>query len=262
MQKAALLKGIVPEITATSTNFYKYPYVEGELYTDLANKHNIKDLLDWLNKTLWQPIALNDVEKKRFSEASHDFYHTKTVDRIKKFLTQNNITDKEEIINGLKTPKVLDMVEMLDWENLTNGVPVKFHGDLHFDNIIKTPNSYTLLDWRQSFGEIIEYGDIYYDLAKLNHGLIVSHDIVKENLFSTETRQNQINCDIHRHHRIVECQQEFYKFIEDNNFDRNKVDILTYLIYLNIAALHHYPYNIFLYYFGKYGLANCVKSAL
>ena len=26
------------------------------------------------------------------------------------------------------------------------------------------------LDWRQNFGGIINYGDIYYDLAKLYHG--------------------------------------------------------------------------------------------
>ena len=43
--------------------------------------------------------------------------------------------------------------------------------------------------------------------------------------------------------------------IEENNYQDNydlkKVRILSSLVLLNIAPLHHYPYNIFLYYFGK-----------
>ena len=53
-------------------------------------------------------------------------------------------------------------------------------------NILINKNSdqpFTLLDWRQDFGGNMEYGDIYYDLAKLNHGFIISHKIIDEKLF-------------------------------------------------------------------------------
>jgi hypothetical protein len=36
-----------------------------------------------------------------------------------------------------------------------------------------------------------------------------------------------------------------------HNFSLKKIRILTGLIYLNIAALHHYPYSLFLYALGK-----------
>jgi hypothetical protein len=37
----------------------------------------------------------------------------------------------------------------------------------------------------------------------------------------------------------------------ENNYDPKKVKVLTALIYLNIAALHHYPYSLLLYGLGK-----------
>ena len=41
-----------------------------------------------------------------------------------------------------------------------------FHGDLHGSNIIYDKNKFTLIDWREKFGDDIRTGDIYYDLAK------------------------------------------------------------------------------------------------
>ena len=37
-----------------------------------------------------------------------------------------------------------------------------------------------LIDWRESFGNDLEIGDFYYDLAKLYHGLIINGTIAKE----------------------------------------------------------------------------------
>ena len=62
----------------------------------------------------------------------------------------------------------------------------RFHGDLHFENIIyqKKKKDFVFLDWRHDFGGEIKYGDLYYDLAKINHGLIVSHDeVIKKNFY-------------------------------------------------------------------------------
>ena len=44
------------------------------------------------------------------------------------------------------------------------------------------------------------------------------------------------------------------------NFSVKKVKILTALIFLNIAGLHHYPYSIFLYYLGKKLLNESLKN--
>ena len=58
-----------------------------------------------------------------------------------------------------------------------------FHGDLHGSNIIYDKNKFTLGDWREKFGDDIRTGDIYYDLAKIYHGLIVNHEFIRKNQF-------------------------------------------------------------------------------
>ena len=41
-------------------------------------------------------------------------------------------------------------------------------------------NKFKLIDWRQDFSGNLNYGDIYYDLAKLNGGIYVSYQNVKK----------------------------------------------------------------------------------
>ena len=56
-----------------------------------------------------------------------------------------DITDKSEIINNVKYPKLKELLNQIDWNYLTNGFPVIFHGDLHFENIIKLKKNLNLL---------------------------------------------------------------------------------------------------------------------
>ena len=43
------------------------------------------------------------------------------------------------------------MFERINWREINSGIPVNFHGDLHFENIIKDKNKIVLLDWREDF---------------------------------------------------------------------------------------------------------------
>ena len=40
---------------------------------------------------------------------------------------------------------------------------------------------FILLDWRQNFAGYLNKGDIYYDLSKIMHGILVSHNKVYNN---------------------------------------------------------------------------------
>ena len=55
---------------------------------------------------------------------------------------------------------------------------------------------FTFLDWRQDFAGLINYGDIYYDLAKLLHGLIVSHRLINNNYFQINQLGNNIQFEL------------------------------------------------------------------
>jgi len=137
---------------------------------------------------------------------------------------------------------------------------VNFHGDLHFENIIKDKNKITLLDWREDFSGIKSYGDIYYDLAKINHGMIIDHNVIKNSKFNVNIDKKKIRINFFQSQENKSCQKLFFKFLKDNNYSLAKVKILTSLIFLNIAGLHHYPYSIFLYYLGKSMLYKSLKE--
>ena len=134
---------------------------------------------------------------------------------------------------------------------MNTGVPVRFHGDLHFENILCTNDQespFFLLDWRQNFAGELNFGDIYYDLAKLNHGLIISHEIINNNQFNIDVHPDRVDFDFHRKHLLSDCQETLQTWVVKNNYDWLKVKKLTNLIFLNIAPLHDHPYSLLLYY--------------
>ena len=150
-------------------------------------------------------------------------------------------------------PTLSNLLNYIDWKDLTNGLPGRFHGDLHFENILydSKKKNFTFLDWRQDFGGNLEVGDIYYDLGKLLHGLIVSHEVIVKNHFFVEWRNNKILFKLNRRLILEKCEIRFNQWCIKNNFSLKKIRILTALIYLNISALHHYPYSFLLYALGK-----------
>ena len=64
------------------------------------------------------------------------FYKSKTEMRIEKFYNKSKIIDKEEEINGITVPTLSDLMKNVDWDDLSNGVPVLYHGDFQPENII------------------------------------------------------------------------------------------------------------------------------
>ena len=87
-------------------------------------------------------------------------------------------------------------------------------------------------------------------MAKLNHNLVINHDIVNKNLFDSSKE----NCYILINSKLNECKGVLHSFIKSNKYDLKKVKILTAIIWINMAPLHEYPFNNFLFNFGKYNL--------
>jgi hypothetical protein len=74
--------------------------------------------------------------------------------------------------------------------------------------------------------------------------------LVNRNLFDSSTN----NCYILTNSTLNECQEILHNFIIENGYDLKKVKVLTSLIWINMAPLHEYPFNNFLFNFGKYNL--------
>lgn len=257
VERANVLRGLVPPIEQSTKNFYRYSYVEGELYSDAATPKDFKNFLQWATDHLWKPVR--EVDPAEFQKICFDFYYDKSIKRIEKFCQSRSVVDQEIVINDERVPSVSDLFKKIDFAWLSDTEQVMFHGDFILDNMLKTKNGYCLLDWRQDFGGLIKAGDMYYDLAKLNHNLTVNHGIINDNLFTITVRDDHVECDILRKERLVQCQQVFFDFLRERGLDQQKVRMLTALIWLNMSPLHHHPFDLFLFYFGKLNLWNAIQ---
>ena len=110
---------------------------------------------------------------------------------------------------------------------------------------------FALLDWRQDFSGILEYGDMYYDLAKLNGGIYVSYQKIKQNLFTYEENLDDIKISVHSDLFLKQSKEIFDNYVKKNNLDIRKIEILTGIIFLNMSPMHHAPFNHFIYHLGR-----------
>ncbi len=251
VKRSNYLNGYIPKIENYTENMYLYKKVKGTVLSKIKDIDIFKKLLEY-SKEFWKKETLNEEERTAFLAECRKFYKDKTLKRMDLYYKTFNQKDEKTIINGKEIPKLSDLIKLIN-EKIYEGLPGRFHGDFHFENILynDSDNSFCFLDWRQNFGTFLTMGDIYYDLAKLLHGLIICHELIVKNKYSVEQTENIINFSFERKEILIECENYFYKWLEENNYDVKKVKILCALIYLNIAALHHYPYCHLLYYLGK-----------
>lgn len=256
------VRGFVPEVTGAQPHMYRYSKVDGKVLSEIVTVPLFECLLKHC-KEFWQPHTLNPSEGEKFRGTCMRFYREKTFERVELFYKNFSWHDGTESINGIAMPRLTELLNAVDWNWLANGLPGRFHGDFHFENILWNIDDqrFTFLDWRQDFGGDLSTGDIYYDLAKLLHGLIISHQLIAGGFFEINCEMDAIVYDFHRKQILVECERRLEDWLEGEGYDTKKVWLLTALVYLNIAALHHHPYGLMLFALGKTMLADEMRDA-
>lgn len=256
--RTTLNPGVFPIIDNRRGQFYCYRFIPGKTLYEVNNIHIFKKLLRWLDKNLWKDV---DVDIDNMSQLCKTFYYEKTLDRLSVYHNKYKNTDVENVINGIKVPATSDLIRQIPWEKLYSGKPIFFHGDLNFGNIICTnQKNFVLLDWRQDFGGHIEFGDLYYDLAKLYCGIILNYDYVKDGLINYKEEGSAIYFDFAQRYSAKYYLTILTHFIRENGWDEQKVHILVPLIFLNMSPLHHYPFDKMLYALGRLILVEELKN--
>lgn len=252
---------LTPEMLNYGANFFSYKYVEGELLSKNSDIEFFGNFLDKISDKLWKNKADKFEKSIEFQKV---FYRDKTLERVKLYLDRFDQKDKIKKINGKKVYLVCDVLEKFDWDKFYEGaIWSNFHGDLHGENIlVQDKNGFTLLDWRQNFGEQnYEYGDVYYDLAKLMHGLVVRHEIVAKNKFSTKhITEDTVMIDIDNSMSFFNTGKFLENWITEHGYDLHRTKQVMALIFLNIAALHHYPYSKFLFLLGQLQMSELLEN--
>lgn len=255
------LGNFVPELLGHTECMYAYRHVTGETFSRNPTLPNFKYLLDWLDQ-FWRKRVLKQEEADAFKKACRTFYEAKTYQRIQDYFSRFEQIDTVEVVNGSHVPRISELLDAVDWDYISDGCAVRFHGDLHFENILIKHDGnppFVLLDWRQDFGGLLDIGDIYYDMAKLLHGLIISHQIIERGHYVVSRKLNAIEYDFHRRQSLIECEQYLKQYVRTKGYDLNKLETITALIFLNIASLHAYPYSLLLFYLGKNMLYNSIQ---
>lgn len=254
------LEGFVPALTGVQPHMYRYSRVKGKVLSEVVNLPLFDKLLAH-SKRFWTEKSLDEVASHGFQALCMKFYRDKTFERVALFYKNFDRQDGTEAINGKPMPRLDSLLHAVDWQSLAQGVPVRFHGDFHFENILWDSDSehFTFLDWRQDFGGDLVNGDIYYDLAKLLHGMVICHELIARDLYTVQWRAGAIDYDFHRKQVLVQCERAFLAWVQAQGLDAHRVRVITALIFLNIAALHHNPYSLLLFALGKDMLADALE---
>lgn len=248
----------LPKLISYTKNTYTYKMSPGVVASQVITTSLLVNLLEsYFDIDI---VNLSDDEKYNIYK---DFYWDKTISRINKYCEENKDTDDTLYINGNRCYPAIKLVNAIKWDDLCkHGVFTNnYHGDFHLENILIDIDKFVMLDFRQNFGKTI-VGDMYYDIAKMWHSFIVNHLMVKDELFKvTENTPDiygrHVDIDIHRTFVDCECEKALIDWLDKSDkYDKEISELMTCIIFLNIAACHVYPYSKFLFYLGKLMINN------
>jgi hypothetical protein len=245
--RAENLYPFVPEVSYVSSNLYSYRRVEGETLSK-APGEVFKSFLEFCKQFWFENLPNMEYSKDTFD----NFYRVKSMNRIRDYLASDSDYNPKSI-NGSQVVSIEKLTQCIPWDALSYITPVRAHGDLHPDNVIFNieSNNFVFLDWRQEIGgNTSAIGDLYYELGKIMHGLMVDHETVAKNEFQVSRNEFNYTHNIAFSEKKRGWLREFQQFLTNNSLDINRTQLMTGIIFLNIAALHHDPYNKYLFTLG------------
>jgi len=252
LARSKYLSPYVPTCQSEGVHVFSYQRVPGQILSECRDIECFKAFLthcaDFWNQPLDGAVNPGDYN-------FDNFYRVKTQSRVHDYLLKYPEDAAISLVNGQEVKGIEGLLDLINWEvDFQPNDFVPCHGDLHPENVIHDHDSsgFTFLDWRQDIaGSTSGLGDIYYDFAKIMHGLIVDHGAVLRQEFNI-ARPTRNTADV----RIKISEQkktwslELEKFVENWGGERRKMWLMTGLIFLNIATLHHENYDRFLFALG------------
>ena len=243
--RASINSKSLPTTIQFKSNFLAYDYMPGDPFYNWLTLDRFNLFLEWASKNIWDVKDTSNSDKTILAE---NFYHKKTVERLKKFREKYPDWKECETVNSFLVKSIDYYLEHIDLSSLTSSTLWCFiHGDLQFDNLLfdETTNKFTVIDWRTDFAGSA-YGDLYYDIAKMLGGLYLNYKAIKNDLLeynesNSRSRINDLSVE-----NLDQYEQILKNWVDEHNLNWDKVKILVPIIYLNMAPLHEYPMDKYL----------------
>jgi hypothetical protein len=226
-----------------------YDYIPGKLLSDLNDKQEYYTYLV-LDKILTPGVP----KPANFSDLCSEMYEIKTRRRVASLKHKFPELDNIEFINSVRVKPIDFYLENIPWNyiNSSSVASDKFHGDIQPENIIIGEASVDFIDWRDSFAGNIHLGDMYYDLAKLWHGCLVSNRKILEGAYSLNHFGDAAELSVEIIPFLASVLTTMKKYCDYHKLDWNKIEMLGALQFITIAALYdNQKYSKFLFLLGK-----------
>lgn len=259
-KRALIIKSFMPQKLKIKSNFLYYPYVQGKVLSNLRSKNVFLYVMNSFKKNLWKSRSLNKSQLNNFYKECLKFYKNKTFSRIKMFNENTNL-DHYDFINNKKVIPINKILKKINWKKIQIGTPVNFHGDTALNNILYNNKKITLIDWRESFGKLLSYGDLYYDLAKIYHVLILPQFLNYGDNIKIRYLKKKIEFRFKKFKNLENFLKIYNEFLLVNNYDIKKIKLLSYLIFLNIAPLHSGKISKLFFLYGKLKLSEMLNES-
>lgn len=241
--------------------FYELEYINFTPMQELF-LYNLPDLPEWdkFFKNVFNMIERMNLysTKARYNTKEHleDILINKTMKRIEELksqneywddlLKQNHIRINGKLLKGL--PLLEDDIYKFVRENIVQNSAQYWqiiHGDLFFGNMLYDVNSDTLkiIDPRGNFGLDGIYGDIRYDLAKLNHSIMGKYDFIVNGLYSlTRENNNEFDYIMYDSERHEQIENLFFNYV-DEQYNYIQIQVITAILFLSMIPLHSENFN-------------------
>ena len=233
-------------------NYFSCDFIEGKLLSQARTYLNYKYFLAWAEKNLWRDL---EIPQKIKHETLRLFYIEKTLGRLNDFCVKylKGAEVPQMNINSMSCLPVSEILTQIADELCQVGQPSYFHGDLHEDNIFLLPNgSFKLIDWRESFGSTSDWGDRYYDLAKILHTLELSVDTMDKGGFVINQSENGIFINHNVEFSSLDATQAFWEFVKERKYDERRIRVINAIIFVNMSPLYNCELANYLYLLGRY----------
>ena len=203
-------------------------------------------------------VSLNDEQKKKVIKnfvdallelhylgkcetdyfALQENYYTKTMDRINKVRNMIPFANQKEIIINDKPCKNVffykDKFKKVIEQYLYNTKFTLIHGDCTFSNsLIDDQLNITFIDPRGYFGDVILYGDEYYDWAKLYYSIQGNYDQFNNKRFVLDILEDRVKLTIES--SGYDCLTDYYLSLIPN-CDIAKIELLHAIIWLSLST--------------------------
>lgn len=227
------LQDIAPKNTVIGKHFICYPWIEGHnLYENLTSE-NFTKLLQFIQHNIL-------IERNISPEELEVFYVKKTQQRVQQFIKKFGIKyhSKSWVVNGKSLPSMEQVLSSINYTILKNNpMYSKFHGDLHFANLVQNKDSeFIYIDWRTDFAGNTDTGDLYYDLAKMLGGIYIPYDeMKKDDEIIFHEGETFVNFVIPVGPNVL---KQYEDWLHENNHEYHIIKFIMSVILLNMAPLH------------------------